>query len=67
MNLTSDKYARAGDDENGTQSAGPFSFVWANGDDYFEGIGNQDPDRTAEPVNKVGRGGLMAADEDESR
>jgi len=47
--------------------AGTFGFVWADGD-YFEGTPGQDPDRTGEPANKVGRKGMeYGADDDESK
>lgn len=41
--------------------------MWANGDDHFEGVAGMDLNRTAEPVNKVGRGGYRGADDDESK
>ena len=64
----SDDNTKAGDIEAGKGSAraGPYSLEWENGNEFFEGLGS-DLDRTAEPVNKVGRGGLADGDDDESK
>ena len=70
--MNSEKYG-AFDGELGLESraaqekAGPFSFVWDDGDDDFEGVRNDaDGDATVEPRQKnVGRnyGGALTDDE----
>ena len=66
MNHTSDKLLRADLEDSGRNRAGPFSFVWGEGEDYFNGVADMDLDATGVPAgnpNKVGRGYLDGDEE----
>ena len=50
----------------GIDVVGPHAFVWPNNEDYFDGVDEEDGDRTSVPssTNKVGR--YFGKDDDES-
>ena len=64
-----EKSAHRGDEESGHAKAGPYSFVWGDGEDYFDGVASgSDLDVTDTPTsqfNKVGRG-LRDDDDDQT-